>query len=534
VDKFLGQALPSPTIARTEDEIRNIDRNKLLRDNGSTVVGDPYHLERLQRAGTTMRVVRSVGEWFGGVRGRKRTMVLISEGIDYDLTAVAGPLGRDGAKAAASAAAIHEEIRRSMITTARSNVVVYAVDPRGLPTSGDDTFSIGALPRDARASTLNPQELTADLRRAHDNLRNLTRETGGFAALNRNDFTNAFERIVRDNSSYYVLAYYPPNPKRDGKFHQIEVRTKRPGLTVRARRGYTAPSASPAAPRVLANPGASAPTVEALNSPLPLSALPMRVYAAPFKGAGSAASVLLGVELLPGRGLPPDKGMLELSFVALDANGKVHSGRTDRITLKLGSENKARVERSGLRALNRLSIAAGRYQLRVATHDVKGGVVGSVLYDLEVPDYDAKRLNMSGLALASASSAAMLVARNDEQLQKVLLTSPTGQRTFSSSEELVVFAEVYDGDGGAPHKVHVMSTVTSANGAVVFKAEEERESTELQAGDSRFEHVVRIPLAGVPEGRYLLTVEAETSLSGSEPVRREVPIRVVQPPSVER
>ena len=52
----------------------------------------------------------------------------------------------------------------------------------------------------------------------------------------RNDFATAFDRIVQDNSSYYVLAYYPPNPKRDGKFHKIEVRVTRPGLTVRARR----------------------------------------------------------------------------------------------------------------------------------------------------------------------------------------------------------------------------------------------------------------------------------------------------------
>ena len=39
-----------------------------------------------------------------------------------------------------------------------------------------------------------------------------------------------------------MLAYYPPNPKRDGKFHNITVRVSRPGLTVRARRGYANPT----------------------------------------------------------------------------------------------------------------------------------------------------------------------------------------------------------------------------------------------------------------------------------------------------
>ncbi len=35
-----------------------------------------------------------------------------------------------------------------------------------------------------------------------------------------------------------MLAYYPPTDKRDGKFHKIDVRVTRPGLTVRARKGY--------------------------------------------------------------------------------------------------------------------------------------------------------------------------------------------------------------------------------------------------------------------------------------------------------
>ena len=73
------------------------------------------------------------------------------------------------------------------------------------------------------------------------NLRALAEETNGYAAVNSNDFTGAFDRIVRDNSSYYVLAYYPAQNRRDGKFHQIQVRVSRPGVTVRARRGYIAP-----------------------------------------------------------------------------------------------------------------------------------------------------------------------------------------------------------------------------------------------------------------------------------------------------
>ena len=70
---------------------------------------------------------------------------------------------------------------------------------------------------------LGPRGLPNELRLQHNSLRTLAEETGGFAVINTNSFDNTFNRIVEENSSYYVLAYYPPNPKRDGKFHNIEV-----------------------------------------------------------------------------------------------------------------------------------------------------------------------------------------------------------------------------------------------------------------------------------------------------------------------
>jgi hypothetical protein len=60
--------------------------------------------------------------------------------------------------------------------------------------------------------------------------------TGGFAAVDTNSFAEAFDRITEANSRYYLLGYSPPAHLRDGRFYRIEVRTKRPGLQVLARR----------------------------------------------------------------------------------------------------------------------------------------------------------------------------------------------------------------------------------------------------------------------------------------------------------
>ena len=115
----------------------------------------------------------------------------------------------------------------------------------------------------------------------------LTESAGGFVVMDNGDIGRGFDRIVAENSIYYQMAYSPVHP-RDGKFHAIDVRVKRNGVKVGARRGYTAPKGdAPAAP-VTTAARASSPSLAALNSPIPLSDLRMRVVATPFRAAAQA------------------------------------------------------------------------------------------------------------------------------------------------------------------------------------------------------------------------------------------------------
>ena len=185
--------------------------------------------------------------------------------------------------------------------------------------------------------------------------------------MDNNDIGRGFDRIVAENSNYYLLAYYPSHP-RDGKFHAIDVRVKRSGVKVRARRGYTAPKGdAPAAP-VTTAARASSPTLEALNSPIPLSDLRMRVVATPFRAAAQA-SVVVGIELVGGN-LPLDAGgPVEISYLAVDAKGDEHGLRTDRLTMNFEAAMRTRAEQSGVRVLKRMDLPPGRYRLHVAAHD---------------------------------------------------------------------------------------------------------------------------------------------------------------------
>ena len=299
-DRTIGRKLDTTTVART----REFDRTRDFRSPGDRV-NDPDDRERAMNARSTLDTLRNVADWFGGVHGRRKTILFVSEGIDYDINDVFNNQG---------ASSIINDTRDAVAAATRSNVSIYGIDPRGLTNLGDEDIEIGSYPDDTSVG-IGSQSLNNDLRLSQDSLRTLAEETGGFATVNRNDFTTAFDRIVQDNSSYYVLAYYPPTTdKRDGKFHKIEVRVSRPGLSVRSRQGYVAPKNKPAA-AASNRPGSASPEVrDALQSPLPISGLAMRVFAAPFKGAAPNASVLVGVEMI-GRTLSlAADNKVELSF----------------------------------------------------------------------------------------------------------------------------------------------------------------------------------------------------------------------------
>ncbi len=57
---------------------------------------------------------------------------------------------------------------------------------------------------------------------------------------NTNNLRQGFERIENDLHNYYLLGYTPANDVYDGRFRKIEVKVKRPGVTVAARKGYFA------------------------------------------------------------------------------------------------------------------------------------------------------------------------------------------------------------------------------------------------------------------------------------------------------
>jgi len=78
-------------------------------------------------------------------------------------------------------------------------------------------------------------------------LKRFAEETGGgfFSPQARmTEIQSAFKAIGEELKGQYSLAYTPENRANDGTFRAVEIRCKRKGIRVRARRGYYAPNSN--------------------------------------------------------------------------------------------------------------------------------------------------------------------------------------------------------------------------------------------------------------------------------------------------
>ncbi|CAN5689119.1 hypothetical protein BH24ACI4_BH24ACI4_08480 [soil metagenome] len=498
VNAFAGRRLPSEALER-------------LGGGGAAAAGSDA--ERAHRARNLLNSVRGVAEYLTGIRGRRKAVVLFSEGIDYDVTnPIANQYGSD----------IINAMQGAVAAATRGNVTFYTVDPRGL--SGvDEAMEVGSLPADQPGAL---SALGEGLRRSQDSLRVLAEGTGGLAVINRNDYDDAFERIVRDNSSYYVLGYYSENTRRDGRFRAVDVRVRRPGALVRARKGYTAARGNPAPPRNAPPGAASAELREAISSPIPVSALGITASAIPFRGGAKNASVLLVLEV-DGRTFRfterDGKPATELEIVALpiDARGNFREGVRDLVVLTPRPDTQDKLVANGVRLLRRLELPPGRHQLKLGARESGSGAAGSLTLDVDVPDFAKGPISMSGLVLSTTSATEVLTANPDEGLKDVLPTAPTVRRAFDPGDELSLYTEVYD-DLRPAHRVEIKTLAIAEDGRAVYAHTDERRSEELRARGDGFGHARTIPLKDFPPGRYVLRVEARALVSDATPVSREL------------
>jgi VWFA-related protein len=197
---------------------------------------EPPQHEACAGANTRIRSVRGLREVvvnLSAIGGRRKAILYFNGASDVDFEDCT-PVRRE-----------YDEMVR---TAVRNDVRIYPIDSRGFQIRFSDMT--GNLPGGRHVSdhppapgqnigfgggmmvrTSSPGTMGASI---------LADDTGGIAIANTNNFSGGFNRIVRDNSEYYVVSYYSSAP-RDGAFHRVSVQVRnRPALEIGARSGYKA------------------------------------------------------------------------------------------------------------------------------------------------------------------------------------------------------------------------------------------------------------------------------------------------------
>jgi VWFA-related protein len=150
--------------------------------------------------------------------------------------------------------------------------------------------NVSFYPVSSRREQVFPNDLRADVRTVlrqqdrralefiQDQLRSLAENTDGLAEVKTTDLTAITDRIISDTSTYYLIGYESSNTRTDGRFRTISVKVNRPGVRVRARRGYggeslrvaPAETAAPSKPVVDARVTMALTTVERFDAQAPL------------------------------------------------------------------------------------------------------------------------------------------------------------------------------------------------------------------------------------------------------------------------
>jgi VWFA-related protein len=528
IDRFVGRKLPSVGAEKLAVHLRDADLRAGESDDsqpgGRTREGldrglstrDPDEAERSLNARRTLQAVENVSRWMADVQGRRKALLLFSEGIDYD---VYDPFNRE------ATSSLVTDAQRAVGAAQRANVNIYGIDPRGLDGFGD-MIDISGRSDYPQLEFGNYRGFLHELRLSQESLIALSDQTGGLAVVNTGDVAGGLGRVVLDNSRYYLLGYYSDSKRWSRKFMKIDVRMKRPGLQVRARRGFLPPD-NKAAAKIDTKAGTSPALVAALNKPVPIGGVPLRVYATALKGSGAKATVLVAAEI-DGSALKFTQRdgrfveRVELSIVATDDDAKVQGGDRQQFDMNLLPDTHARVSRSGVRLISRLDLPPGRYQIRVGAYETTGGAVATVPYDIEVPDFGKTPFAMSGLVLSSSDADALVNANPDPQLKDLVPATPVVTRIFTRTQTLTPFAEVYDNASTLAHDLLLVATVRDGNDRVVFRAQDRR----VGISGSRAEgFTTDIPLKDFAPGVYVLRVDA-TSAAGGYGDHRSVPFEV--------
>lgn len=422
------------------------------------------------------------------------------------------------------------KLQRITSAAAKSGVVIYSIDARGLVASLSDASTTQFDPSGRLQSAA-----TGELSASQDALKALAGDTGGKAFFNSNALEPAVERALKETSTYYLLAWKPDQgTKENRKFHRIEVKVVgRQGLTLQVRRGFfdiepaPAISSKEAANRTPAENRPRAELAKVMTQPFPARDIPIALRLNYFNVA-EKGSMLSASMQVPGEffSFAPVNGkqtaVVEVAGTFFDATGQAGAKFGNRITITAPT---ADAQGEDLAYGHPVFLSPGLYHVRVAARDERSRRAGSAHGWIEIPDLSKGQLALSSVLLGTRPPTITTSAQdNQDILNSVRLN--VDQR-FPSGGYLRFVVFVYNAARGAND-----SNPDIAIQVQILRDDQPVVTTSLQKVSlENITDLVRIPyaaevsLARMPAGRYLLkltAIDRVSKTSASQQTRFEI------------
>jgi VWFA-related protein len=420
----------------------------------------------------------------------------------------------------------------------RANVSIYTMDAAGLRAeseqgkirdevnkAGGRTLNAGSN-RDSKAN----EPLTKELEKNEDVLRQdphtglgeLSQGTGGTLFENTNNLRTGFDRLDSDLRNYYLIGYSPANFTYDGKFRSIDVKVKRPGVTVSARKGYFAVRDTGGSP---VNPW-EAPALAALDRrPVP-NAFPFQAGALEFPSRDRPGMVPVVVDLKtsPMTFTPSED---QKSFKSDFAIVVRFLGPKNDVVRKVGQHYEMAGE------IDKMEIAKNSEVIFYREPELPPGVytMETIVYDnpsskasvrystVEVPKIDPGKLRMSTLVLVKKGEK---VPEGEPKVgplfvKDVLVYPNLGEDVSKSAKELGFFFTVYP-VAGQPAPAATLELMKNGTALATVPL-----PLDAPASTGQIQQVGRLPLEQIPAGTYELVVVVK---QGTEQVFRSTMLRL--------
>jgi VWFA-related protein len=434
---LMDQLTPSDAIRLTRDRTALAEQaHKLLGRQGvylplrSAVEEAQMHqmqdIERL-RSQVTASALESTIAFLGSIKEGHKAIIFVSQTI-----------GRVGSGPSDNYSWLDNVTRLANA----NNTTIYSFDPRGLDMN----------------------------LRTSDVLLSLAENTGGrqFAG---NVPAVALRSVVREASAFYLLGYRSDKNPADGKFHKIAVRVKRPGVDVKARTGYYAPSAADMdTARKKAAENTAPPEIEKALSTLvdaPHVSIPGDFWAGTTRAADGTPRVIA---------------------VWTPRQGESAGG----VSLQATAEN-GRVLFNGPMTSGQVSFDAvpGAVRLTRTVAETGGALAGKQDVTLDVPDFAASPLSIATPVLYRARSPIELRAIQNAA------PPPFAGRQFEHTDRIIVRFEVF---GASAADATVTVTLLSRLGAKLAAMPLKKTA----AGP----YEIDLPIGSVGRGEYVFQIDA--------------------------